>query len=74
MRTTMKILDYLIEMGRTFRQNNEEFKGYKKNQKPKPKKNKYCKVVKDFSHDSYDIAEAYEDGFEKFNYGKRKNK
>ena len=61
-------------MGHTFRQNNEEFKGYKKNQKPKPKKNKYRKVVKNFSDDSYDIAEAYEDGFEKFNYGKRKNK
>jgi len=72
------ILDYLTDMGRTFRQDDDHKFG-SKNKKPKPKKNKFRKVKQNFSDDRYDIAETYEEqyseeGFEKFTYGKRKNK
>jgi len=69
--------DYLIDMGRTFRRDDDHKFG-SKNKKPKPKKNKFSKVKQNFSDDRYDIAETYEDqysgGFEKFTYGKRKGK
>ena len=79
-------LDYLIDMGRTFRRD-DDHKSYGVDRSEKSKKNKTRKQKKNFSGETnsdrryrnYDIAETYEDhygdqGFEKFNYAKRKSK
>ena len=70
--------DYLIDMGRTFRRD-DDHRSYGVNRSGKPKKNKTRKQKRNFSNQSYDIAETYDDhysdqGFEKFNYAKRKGK
>jgi hypothetical protein len=79
MRTKTKTsLDYLIDMGRTFRRD-DDHNYYGSNRSGRPKKNKPRKQKKNFSDKSYNVAETYEDhygdqGFEKFDYAKRKGK
>jgi len=69
-------LDYLTDMGRTFRKD-DDHKSFA-NRRGKPK-NKQRKPKKNFSSQSYNVAESYEeyysdeDSFEKFD-AKRKSK
>jgi hypothetical protein len=71
-------LDYLINMGRTYRRDDDTAFGFRKEKKQK-KKNKHRKADKDFFGERYNVAGAREDreddpGFEKFTNAKRKNK
>ena len=78
MKTRMN-LDCLIDMGRTFRRDDDhQYSARKFDRSGKPKKNKPRKQKQNFSDKSYNVAETYEDhygeqGFEKFD-GKRQNK
>jgi len=73
---TMTNSDYLTDMGRTFRRDDDHKAFAGRRGKPK---NKQRKPKKNFSHQSYNVAESYEEfysdeqGFEKFD-GKRKGK
>jgi len=69
----------LIDMGRTFRRDDDHNFGRTKNKNLRAKKNKPGKVKKSFTDRNYNELESYEDryddgGFEKFTYGKRKGK
>jgi len=69
----------LIDMGRTFRKDDDHNFGRPKNKNYKVKKNKQGKLRKTFTGKDYNELESYEDryddgGFEKFTYGRRKGK
>jgi len=69
----------LIDMGRTFRRDDDHNFGRTKKKNLRAKKNKPGKVKKSFTDRNYNELESYEDryddgGFEKFTYGKRKGK
>ena len=75
----MTNLILLIDMGRTFRRDDDHNFGRTKKKNLRAKKNKPGKVKKSFTDRNYNELESYEDryddgGFEKFTYGKRKGK
>ena len=78
MKRTMTITDYLSNMGRTFRKD-DDHNSYSVDRKGKAKKNKSRKHKRSFVGERYNMSQTYEDhydddGFEKFDYAKRKGK
>ena len=75
---TKMSLDYLIDMGRTYRRD-DDHNLYGVDRKGKNKKNKPRKQKRNFVGERYNMTQTYEDhydddGFEKFDYAKRKGK
>lgn len=79
MKTKTKMsLDYLTDMGRTYRKD-DDHNFYPVDRKGKAKKNKHRKQKRNFVGERYNMTQPYEDhydddGFEKFEYAKRKGK